>query len=330
MPRHLAAGTVGKMEGLLLRLSALDADAENAVRVIGFYDRLIAARASLDAVVTSTKGLVECPAGLSSPSRGLAIGGPIPRAAAKRKLDDGTVVWIARDRDPMPLDEIVLERFSIAVAVLLDHSRLPLPSLGDPALVELALSGSAGEADRSRALHLLGFAPSTKLRVLAVDGVPTGLSAALGSLHAVLVTGDDIPPHTGHVGVSASGPAIEAPAAWQAARLAIRFATDFAPVVHADRLGSLAALVDIPDPGKLADVIALDRLAGEQGMLDLLTAVCATTSIRQAAAMVHRHHSSIAARLDHAQAALGFPIDTPDGRFRLHLALILRRLRDNG
>jgi hypothetical protein len=318
------------MEGLLLRLSALDADAENAVRVIGFFDRLIAARASLDALVTSTKGLAECPAGLSSPKRGLEIGGPIPPAAAKRELEDGTVVWIAREGNPMPLDEIVLERFSIAVAVLLDHSRLPLPALGDPALVELVLSDTAGEADRSRALHLLGFTPTTKLRVLAVNGTPSGLSAALGSLHAVLVTTEEIPSQDGHVGVSAHAPAIEAPAAWQAARIAVRFATDIAPVVRAEQLGSLAALVDVPDPGKLADLIALDRLADEPGMLDLLTAVCATASIRQAAGMVHRHHSSIAARLEHAQAVLGFPIDTPDGRFRLHLALILRRLRDNG
>ena len=42
------------MQGLLLRLSGLDADAENAVRVIGFFDRLITARASLDALVRST------------------------------------------------------------------------------------------------------------------------------------------------------------------------------------------------------------------------------------------------------------------------------------
>ncbi|MFD1051798.1 maleylpyruvate isomerase N-terminal domain-containing protein, partial [Kibdelosporangium lantanae] len=40
------------MEGLLLRLSALDADAENAVRVISFFDRLVATHATLPQVIS--------------------------------------------------------------------------------------------------------------------------------------------------------------------------------------------------------------------------------------------------------------------------------------
>jgi DNA-binding PucR family transcriptional regulator len=35
------------------------------------------------------------------------------------------------------------------------------------------------------------------------------------------------------------------------------------------------------------------------------------------------------ARLARAEAVLGFDVDSPAGRFRLHLALLLRRLRDN-
>jgi hypothetical protein len=328
VPRQLADCTVGGMEGLLLRLSALDADAENAVRVIGFFDRLIARRAGLDVVVRSASELAECPMGVSSSARGLTAGGPLPRGAAKRELEDGTVVWLARAGKPLPLDDIVLERFSIAVAVLLDHSRLPLPSLGDPALVELVLSDSAGEADRSRALHLLGFTPTTKLRVLAVNGKPNGLNTALGALHAVLAP-HDIAPQDGEVGVSAVVPAIAAPDAWRAARTAVRFATESSPVVHAEHLGARALLAELPpeEIAKVADVVALDQF--EPDMLTLLTAVCTTSSLRQAASVVHRHHSTIPGRLEHAEAALGFPLDTPEGRFRLHLALVLRRLRDN-
>ncbi|MET0136027.1 MAG: helix-turn-helix domain-containing protein [Kibdelosporangium sp.] len=329
MSRQVAGGSLGEMEGLLLRLSALDADAENAVRVIGFFDRLIARRASLDTIAANATELAECPAGVFSAARGLQVGGPVPASAASRRLEDGTVVWLARQGKSLPLDEIVLERLSIAAAVTLDHSRLPLPSLGDPALVELALSDSAGEADRSRALHLLGLTPSTKIRVLAVNGTPHGLTAALGSLHAVLGRSEDPAPQDGLVGASAYVPAIQAPAAWQAARTAVRFATPAAPVVWAERLGSLAALAGLAD-FDVPDVRALDRLADEPGMLDLLAAVCETTSIRQAAAKIHRHHSTIPPRLEHAQAVLDFALDTPNGRFRLHLALVLRRLRDNG
>lgn len=296
------------MEGLLLRLSALDADAEDAVRVIGFFDRLIARRATLDQVVRQAGQLAECPVG---------VGGDVPAGAVTSVLEDGTVVWLARDGKPLPLDQILLERLAITAAVLLDHSRVPPPALGDPALVELAISDSAGEPERLRALQLLGLTPTTRLRVLAVrDARP------------VLVTSSEIPPQQGFVGVSARVPAVEAPTAWRAARTAVRFATAMTPVVHAEDLGSASLLADLP-PAEIAqapDVIALDDLAHE---LELLQAVTVTNSLRQAAALVHRHHSTIAPRLEHAEQVLGFRLDTADGRFRLRLALTLKQLRDN-
>ncbi|TDC03051.1 PucR family transcriptional regulator, partial [Actinomadura bangladeshensis] len=58
------------MKGLLLRLSALDADAENAVRVISFFDGLIAAKVSPQTLVRETARLAECPAGLTDPATG--------------------------------------------------------------------------------------------------------------------------------------------------------------------------------------------------------------------------------------------------------------------
>lgn len=321
--------SLSQMEGLLLRLSALDADAENAVRLIGFFDRLVASKPSIDTAVKKAGDLAECPVGAFSTASGLQVGGPVPATAARRELEDGTIVWLAREGKPLPLDEMLLERFSIAVALLLDHSSVPLPALGDPALVELALSESAGEAERSRALHLLGLRPTTMLRVLAVKGTPNGLSAALGSLYAVLVTTEEIPPQQGDVGVSALVPAIEAPGAWRSARTAVRFANS--STAWAERLGCELALASLPadEIARLPDVIALDKLASVPNMLELLEALCRTGSARQAATAIHRHHSTILARVEHARATLGFALDTPDSRFRLYLAIVLRRLRDN-
>lgn len=295
------------MKGLLLRLSALDADAENAVRVIGFFDQLIAGHASLAAVVSQASRLAECPVG---------VGGEVPPHAITRQLADGTVVWLARDGKPLPLDEIVLERLAITAAVLLDHSRLPAPALGDPALVELAVSDSAGEPDRSRALQLLGLSPATRLRVVAT---PTT---------AVLVTDENIPAQPDFVGVSRRVLAIDAPAAWHEARTAVRFATTSMPVVHAESLGARLLLASIPATQIAAnpDVLAVDKLANE---IDMLVAISTTSSIRQAATLLHRHHSTMATKLEHAAAILGFPLDTPAGRFRLRLALDLRQLRDH-
>lgn len=178
-----------------------------------------------------------------------------------------------------------------------------------------------------------------KLRVLATTSSPAIECPAtrLGSVWAVLCTGStpDSAPNGGRLGVGPRVPAIEAAQSWQAACSALRFATTREPVVYWDQLGCLGVLADRLDPtdiAQLADLTALDQLAAEPcggDMLALLDAVCVTNSARQAATILHRHHSTIPPRLAHAQKVLQFPLNTPAGRFRLHLALILRRLRDN-
>ncbi|NBH03826.1 helix-turn-helix domain-containing protein, partial [Amycolatopsis sp. SID8362] len=133
-------------------------------------------------------------------------------------------------------------------------------------------------------------------------------------------------------GVGPAVPAIEVARSWAAARTALRFTSDDDPVVRWQDLGSLAALDGKLAPADLPDVQALDQLAAEPhggDTLAALSALCATGSARKAAAVLHRHHSTMPARLARAEAVLGFDVDTPSGRFRLHLALMLRRLRDN-
>jgi hypothetical protein len=328
------------MKGLLLRLSGLDADAENAVRVIGFFDRLITERAGLDTLVRSTAELAGCAAGLHAPAQGLCLRaeaggavttGPVPRKAAVRALEGGVEVWVARGGEPAPLDDMLLERFAIAAAVLLEHSSVPLPELGDPALVELVLSESVGTAERSRALHLLGIGTTTPLRVVAATGAVAGRSVQLGNVRAVLTA--EVPAAAGgRLGVGPLLPAVDAARSWQAARTALRYTSDSEPIVWWERLGGLALLagqLDEADIAALPDVRALDRLAAEPDMITALDALCATGSVRKAAAALHRHHSTMTARLARAESMLGFEIDSAAGRFRLHLALMLRRLRDN-
>lgn len=337
---------VGVMKGLLLRLSGLDADAENAVRLIGFFDRLITERVSVDALVHTTAQLAGCPVGVHAPGQGLSLraepgaevstSGLAPAGAAVRELEGGVAVWVARHGAPTPLDDMLLERFAIATAVLLDHTSVPLPELGDPALVELLLSDAAGTAERSRALHLLGLDAGAGLRVLAGSGGEiAGRAAALGKVRAVLVTGEVPSSVRGRWGVGPLLPAVEAARSWRAARTALRFTSESEPVLWWDRLGALTDLADRLGPADLAgiaDIRALDRLAaaphgGED--IAVLAALCATGSARKAAAALHRHHSTLPARLTRAESVLGFEFESPAGRFRLHLALMLRRLRDN-
>jgi len=336
------------MKGLLLRLSALDADAASAVRVISFFDALVAQHAGLERLVASTAELAECPAGLSVPETGVWLRmdedgrslAEAPPPAAGRQLEGGGRVWLERTGQPLPLDEIVLERFAIAAAVLLGETRARLPGLDDPALVELAVSASAGDAERSRALHLLGFSPLTPIRVLAVkDGPlpePPGPQAAIGDRHAVLAPAETIVPAGHTIGIGPAVPAMRAPQSWQAARTAVRFTTPgVIDAIDWDDLGALGPIaqrIQADEIDEIPDVRALDRLAAEPGgkeTLDVLTAVITTDSVRKAATLVHRHHSSMAGRLARAEAALGFDVNSPTGRFRLMLALGLRRLRDS-
>jgi hypothetical protein len=312
------------MKGLLLRLSALDANAENAVRVISFFDELVARRVDVARLVQAAAQLAECPVG---------VGEPVPPSATVRLLPDGTPVWLGRAAPGLALDEIVLERLAIAAAILLDHPSAPPTGLGDAALVELALSVTAGEAERDRALHLLGMRPQGKLTVLAmtqparVDG---GRAAELGALHAVLVPGSEpelaLEPDM-RVGV-ATGVGIDAPAAWRHARTAVRFAGHGPRVVRWAELGALAVLASLRhvDIAEVADVTALDQF--DQDTIAVLVAYCATDSVRKAAAAVYRHHSTVAARLAAVEARLGFSLSTTEGRRRLDLALVLRHLRE--
>jgi hypothetical protein len=88
----------------------------------------------------------------------------------------------------------------------------------------------------------------------------------------------------------------------------------------------LALLAEVP-PERLRaqpDVAALDALAATD--VAALAAFCRTGSLRKAAAVLHLHHSSVAARLAHVEKELGWRLDEPDDRFRARFALLARRL----
>lgn len=136
------------------------------------------------------------------------------------------------------------------------------------------------------------------------------------------------------VGVGGPVEALLVRVSWQQARLALRFtapgSADNAVVDYAE-LGSVALLADLPVDRLRADpdVWTLDDLAGRAGGTNdifVLEAFCRAGSLRQAAAGLHLHHSSVAARIAHLEDILGWRLDEPEGRFRARLALLARRL----
>ncbi len=355
------------MRTLLLRLSALDAEAEGAVRVIAVFDALVSQHAGLGRLARVTAQLAECPVGISDRAGdellrcapdGRRLHGERPPWANVYPVDGGGEVWLERAGEALALDDIVGERFAAAAGIVRGMQVPTGPRLGDPALVELALSQSAEAPERSRALHLMGLSPATQVRVLAVAGdvaevlahCPDLLGhAPIQDMHAALMLGESAPPPTAapwtRVGVGPAVRADEAWRSWRGARLAARFADGAAlpggpwlhggALVHWDDLGGYTTLAEHVPPAVISDVPdvgALDRLAAARGghlIVATLHAVCVTDSIRLAAGAMHLHHSSVAARLLRAEDELGFSVRSAAGRGRLALALTLRHLRDH-
>ncbi|TDB86089.1 helix-turn-helix domain-containing protein [Actinomadura sp. 7K534] len=342
------------MEALAVRLSGLDSYAEGAIRVVVFYDTLMRRRVDLPALVRASAGLAECVAGIRIHGTGQVVraasdGGPAPGPAPPASsavpviLDEEEIgtVWLERPGPPIPLDEVLLDRLAIAAAAVLERYGPARTTMADPALVELAISADGDQAARARALRLLGFAASSPFRVAAVrSALPLDQVAGLvcpsrpvkaapldgvGVILAGAIDASRFPPDV-RAGIGAAG---SPDRSWRQARTALRFTAPRRPVVHHDDLGAVALLAQIPPDAMRgnADVAAIERLSAED--LETLDAYCATGSLRRAADILHRHHSSIARRLDHIGRTLAIDLTAPTGLTRVRLALTAWHLLNN-
>ena len=170
-----------QMRSLLLRLSALDTDAATAVRVIDFFDALVERRASVEALVRATGGLAECACGMQladgrqwrfAPT-GEALSGDPHTMSGQVDFEVDKVagtLWLEREGARGPMDDLVLERASLAARILLtDHRPRRVAGVVDASLMEVALSTHESLADRSRVLRQLGLIPDQPVRVAALS-----------------------------------------------------------------------------------------------------------------------------------------------------------------
>jgi hypothetical protein len=318
------------MRDLAVRLAALDADAGAALQVIAYFDGLVEGRAGLQSIVRGAAVLAGCPARLIDDERRLRIrvlpsGVPEP---SEQPPDDGWphltvgtgVLWLERTGAAGPVDAMVLERASGAARAVLDRTRGRGPA-ADPASVELVLDATAPADVRIQAARRLGLPVNGAAYAVSLPGDAATVHAA-----------DAAPPAT-RAGVGPSGPVLDLPVSYVAARTALRFAaegTDEDPgavVVHFDELGGLALLAAAPDPAGVPDVHALEHAAAAAPwVLSTLHAVAATISLRAAATALRVHHSTLQDRIAHAENLLGWTVRDAQGRLRLQLALALRRL----
>ncbi|MFD7630316.1 PucR family transcriptional regulator [Streptomyces sp. NPDC059851] len=252
-------------------------------------------------------------------------------------------VWLERPGPPGPLDEVLLDRLAIAAAAAAERYGPARTTMADPALVELAISPDSDEAARARALRLLGFTAGLPVHAVAVRSelpldqvgalVCAGRPVKAAPLGAVgVVLAGRVDPARFPAGVRAGIGAADSPdRSWREARTALRFTTARRPVVHHDELGALALLARIPEEAarENADVAAIARLADVPEDLETLDAYCTAGSLRQAADVLHLHHSSVARRLDQIARTLGIELTDPTGLTRARLALTLWRLLGN-
>ncbi|MDX2543636.1 helix-turn-helix domain-containing protein [Streptomyces sp. WI04-05B] len=348
------------MKELAGRLTALDPDAGAAVRVIAYFDRLAEHRAGLEALVRGVAVLAGCPARLADDGRRVRLRvetdgrrrdtdqPPDPAwPSASLSPDGDPALWLERAGAPTVVDAVILERAAAAIRVVIDRTRgrAPAAPADDPALVETLLDATAPEQVRLHAARRLGLDPGALARAVApLDGPPRVLAAgeprrADSPAQAQPAPSDPgsarfpLPP--GRAGVGPAVPVLELPGSWAAARTALRFTADGTPhspgprVVYADELGGVGLLAELVVPGAdpPPDVQALEAaVADAPWMLTTLHAVASTASLRSAAVEVNVHHSTLQDRLGHAEALLGWPVRTPQGRLRLQLALTMRHL----
>ncbi|NKQ55458.1 PucR family transcriptional regulator [Amycolatopsis sp. K13G38] len=332
------------MKDLTVRLDALDPQAGAALRVISYFDDLLSHGAGVQAIVRGAAVLSAGAAALVDNDRGIRV--RIDRTGRGGSLSDddpdpawpsapvgpgNAVLWLERAGPARPVDDMIVERAASAAAAVLERVYGRGPNSGhDPASVEVLLDPAAPAGARSAAARRLGLDKHSRAVALAGGDArvePASGTSSAGHSHAI--------PDGARAGIGPAVPVEELPASWEAARLALRLTAEGTPadpgprIVHAEDAGGLIVLARTvgPDTPKIADVIAVETASQTAPwMLTTLDTLAGATSLRAAATALHVHHSTLQERLTHAEHLLGWSLGDTPGRFRLHLALTLRRL----
>lgn len=327
------------MQELVGRLTAVDAEATETLKVIAYFDALIHGHATTEVLLRGAAILSGCAAGQTVGGKSMRVDASGVRAVAppgewpSRSFEDGGVVWIERSGPAHANDEMILERLAIAVGIA--HERTS-PTAASRRALESLIDDQASAEARSDAAKRLHLDPHTRYRIIATtDAAPTTAAGRMpsvvvgtphGAVRAVLAEDASSRRRAG-IGIRCTPPSM--PESWASALVALRLSSSRDPVVDAADLGALLPLAIAAEASALGmpDVAALtDLVATHPGAEVLLEAVTATDSLRAAGVETGLHHSTVQARAEQYSDALGFDIRSPRGRVRLSLALAMHRL----
>lgn len=312
------------MRELLGRLTVLDPAASESVKIIDYFDSLVAGGAGAEAIVRAAAIL-----GVSTAAA--RVRGRVVRIDADgRRLDDGaatgpatTTVWFERSGAPTVNDAMILDRAQLALAIIETRSA------ATTSVVDRVIDPDASRVDRQAAAHRLKL--DGAVRVVATPppgprpfaGPATVLATPQGAVWVGL--GDGVPA-IGPVGVSVAHDLDDLPRACADALLGLRLADERHPIVDTAELGALILLARAYDrtAARHPDVVRLAAL--DARTLDALDVMVDSESIRGAATVLSLHHSTLQSRHDSWTRTLGYDPLSPRGRARYLAARMLLRL----
>ncbi|MFC9560236.1 helix-turn-helix domain-containing protein [Agromyces sp. NPDC056965] len=332
------------MQELVGRLTALDPEASDTLKVVSYFDTLVAGGVGIETLLRGAAVLTGTTAGRAAEGRAairITPDGeraePIADAAAagwpSRETSDGSHVWIEREGAAHANDAMVLERLALAVAI----TSARRANTADAA-VEVVVSASATPAERAVAAARLRFDGREAVRAIAfhpdaaaiTPGPNAIVATSRGLARVVLVDHAVELPTSVAAGIGVGGPTERLPESWASALVALRLSTDRQPVVDAAELGAVLLVAEGADRrgAPHPDATALAKLDARSR--EVLEAVADAGSMRAAASMLGMHHSSVQARADAITAQLGYDPRTPTGRTRYVLARTLAALARPG
>lgn len=329
------------MQELFGRVAALDSEASESLKVIAYFDALVAGDVGVESLTRGAALLSGTIAGAEiadrlyriTPEGRTADPDPDPASAPDERIEKpigpDSRVWIERSGEPHANDAMILERFSFAVSVLQARRRTVSD---DPVLA--VIDSARPESQR------LSYAARLRLdsglwRVIASlpEGSPLGSSTLVATAHGIIRASIVPADHPVDLQPAGIGTAVEAPllaTSWANARLALRLTDADHARVDASELGILLDAARELDREsersgfQHADVRTLLRI--DRGRRRMLDALARFPSVRAAAAALGFHHSTLQSHHESLASELGYDPRSPEGRARYEVASLLARL----
>ncbi len=355
------------MQELVGRLTALDPQASESLKVIAYFDALVDGHANPEVLLRGAAVLSGCAAGVASGvaclrvdqsgvRRGPAVVPPLGRWP-EHAVAGGGRAWIERAGPAHANDAMILERLAIGLSIAVERMA---PATVAWRAVDTVIDPAESLEHRMSAAVRLRLDASLRLRVIAQPArEPVGnarhntvVVTPVGAIRAIIgpVGGPAAPAQSGagaanagtnghasgdtarRAGLGTVGDAAHLSRSWASALLALRLTSRRRPVLDAEVLGSVLLIAEAADAHAEPhpDLATLERVVHRDGRaLNLFESLLATDSLRGAAGELGLHHSTLQARVAELSTELGYDIRRTDGRTRLSLALSLHLLATN-